>query len=85
MMGFEIFFFGQGFCLVNFFTGHIGSWTHVQEWTRVQIWSCPVKKFTGHKPGPFFVFGGGYYLAYLIINNHSLILVKRTSNKNTTK
>ena len=37
---------GQGFCPVNFFTGHGQIWTHVQDPT------CPVKKFTGHKPGP---------------------------------
>ena len=43
---------GQGFCPVNFFTGHGQIWTRVQEWTRVQDPMCPVKKFTGHKPGP---------------------------------
>ena len=43
---------GPDLCPVNFFTGHVGSWTRVQEWTRVQILPCPVKKFTGHKPYP---------------------------------
>ena len=28
-------------------------WTRVQEWTRIQDPTCPVKKFTGHKPGPW--------------------------------
>ena len=42
---------GQGLCPVNFFTGHGQIWTRVQEWTRVQDPTCPVKKFTGHKPG----------------------------------
>ena len=44
---------GQGFCPVNFFTGHGQIWTRVQEWTRVQDPTCPVKKFTGHKLDPF--------------------------------
>ena len=49
------FIYGPGLCSVNFFTGHVGSWTRVQEWTCVQIWLCPVIKFTGQKPCPSFI------------------------------
>ena len=33
----SVLYVGQGLCLVNFFTGHVGSWTRVYSWTHVQI------------------------------------------------